>query len=707
MKKKLETKSLAGVLSRLCKDEAGNTIAIMAAAVVPVIGLVGGSVDMSRIYLTQTRLQAACDAGALMGRKVMAGGQWADNSGRANTQAERAFTANFESGAYGTENLVKAFSENGAGMVSGRASVDIPMTLMRVLGIDERAIVVECSAEMRIPNSDVMFVLDTTGSMDGTVTGGSASASNPVRIEELRLATQCFYEALTQNNIEDIDPEECGETVNPTPTASNISQIRFGFVPYSLNVNVGRLLPLDYMADSWQYQTRRANWTHDPDNSYNIGAVGPLTQSGSPTTTSDSFGSWSNMSNNVTINGITYLRRVDVTRAPLDCTTISVPPTQTTTSTNGPYQTGTTPTPVYPATSVPVTYQTQVTNGTTEYRYTPQNSNVNSNKRCTLQRRTKSPVTTTNFTATRPVTWVPKNVFTNWTYDRFTVDVSGLKDEVANSYNASISLPIANNGASRTVNWDGCILERQTQRNVSSWDTSITSPQKDMAVDLIPDVNDATTQWGPRLPAVLYDRGGSMSAVTTTTNYSQPSTGGDLTACPSPSRLLQVWEPEDYAQYIEDMQTGGFTFHDIGLLWGARLMSPTGLFAENNAVENDNVQRHMIFMTDGETNANNQAHSAYNYPWYDRLQTDPGSAPSTGQLNTLTNERTAALCTHIKNQNITLWVVSYGAGIDTATNTRLSQCASDGKFFQYTPGVSLVTQFKQIAGQIAALRLTS
>ena len=80
MKKNLETKSLTGVLSRLCKDEAGNAIAIMAAAVIPVICLVGGSVDMSRIYLTQSRLQAACDAGALMGRKVMAGGAWADNT---------------------------------------------------------------------------------------------------------------------------------------------------------------------------------------------------------------------------------------------------------------------------------------------------------------------------------------------------------------------------------------------------------------------------------------------------------------------------------------------------------------------------------------------------------------------------------------------------------------------------------------------------
>ena len=54
--------------------------------------------------------------------------------------------------------------------------------------------------------------------------------------------------------------------------------------------------------------------------------------------------------------------------------------------------------------------------------------------------------------------------------------------------------------------------------------------------------------------------------------------------------------------------------------------------------------------------------------------------------------------------DITLWVVSYGSDVSSTTNTRLQQCATPGKFFQYTPGVSLTSQFKQIAGQIAALK---
>lgn len=709
MIRKVETNRLAGVLSRLRRDQAGNTIAIMAAAVIPVIGLVGGSVDMSRIYLTQTRLQAACDAGALMGRKVMAGGKWTDNSSRANTEALRAFAANFQENAYGTENLTRAFTEE-AGKVSGTASVDIPMTLMRALGIDERSISVECSAEMRIPNSDVMFVLDTTGSMDNTVTGGSVSATNPVKITELRIATKCFYEILTQKNIDDVTPTQCGETADPSPTASNISQIRFGFVPYSINVNVGRLLPLDYMADSWFYQTRRANWTTDPDYSYTLGSRGALTQNGTPTTTNSS-GSWANMSNNITINGTQYLRTVQVNRAPLNCNNISWPPNQTSTSTAGPTQIGATPTPVYPATSVTENWQTQTTNGTTEYRYIPENNNVNSNRRCFLQRRTSSTVTTTNFTASRPVTWIPRTIFQNWTYNRYQVDVSGLKDTDGNRWNSSITLPIGSNGANATVAWDGCILERQTQRNVSTWDTSDSSPQKDMAIDLVPTTSDPTTQWGPRLLTVLYNRTESgnktLNPVTTTSNFSRPYANTTESACPSPSRLLEVWDPDDFKGYINGLTTDGYTFHDIGMLWGARLMSPTGIFAEHNAVENDNVQRHMIFMTDGDTVAHPDAMTAYNVPWYDRLQTDTGSPPSEAQLETIVDTRLLALCEAVRNKNITLWVVSYGSSVNTATNARLEQCASEGRFFRYTPGQSLVSQFKDIAGKIAALRLTS
>lgn len=715
MTNKFEANNVRGVLTRLLKNEAGNVIAIMAAAVVPVIGLVGGGVDVSRLYLAQTRLQAACDAGALMGRKVMAGGQWADYSGRANQQAVRAFNANFEPGAFGTGTVNKSFSES-AGKVTGTASVVVPMALMQVFGKGDQPINVTCSSEMRIPNSDVMFVLDTTGSMDSSANGGSVSGTNPAKITELKLATKCFYETLTQRNIDDVTAEQCDESADPVEAASNTSQIRFGFVPYSINVNVGRLLPLEYMANTWSYQSRRANWVVDPDFSYTLGTVSSLAQTGTPSATNTNNG-WVNAPNNVVISGTTYLKTVSVNKAPLDCTTLSKPATQPTGPTvNGPYQTGTTPTPVYPATSVPLTYQKQETSGQVQYQYTPQTTPASKNKQCYLQTKSNSTTTTTNYNATQPVTWISKTVFNNWTYDKIAMDVSGLKNVGSNSYNFSLSMPIGTSGANTSIAWDGCILERQTDKTMTTWDTSVDSTAKDMAIDLVPDPSDPTTLWGPRLHNALYarttlDGSGNITstkttaAITTTKTMNRPSFNATTTACPTQAKLYEVWTANAYKNYVNSITTDGYTFHDIGLLWGARLMSPTGIFATHNAVANDNVQRHMIFMTDGDTVGHEDAMSAYGLPWYDRLQT--ASAPAQSDLDAIINARSNALCTAIKNMNITLWVISYGNGVNSDTEDRLEQCASEGKYFPYDPDTSLTAQFKQIAAQISALRLTT
>jgi len=123
-----------GFLARLLRNEAGNTLALTAAAAFPLMGMVGGAVDMARIYAVQSRLQAACDAGALAGRRVMGAGQWSDNNSAANTNALAAFDLNFENGAFGSENRTRSYVES-SGTVTGTASADVPMTLMKLFSI--------------------------------------------------------------------------------------------------------------------------------------------------------------------------------------------------------------------------------------------------------------------------------------------------------------------------------------------------------------------------------------------------------------------------------------------------------------------------------------------------------------------------------------------------------------------------------------------
>lgn len=153
-----------GVLMRLRGDWGGNTLVIMTAALIPLTGMVGGGIDISRMYILKIRLQHACDAGALAGRKAMGGSAWSYNNHYPRAQANQFFDGNFASGLFSATNLSRTFTED-AGKVTGRASATIPMTLMRIFGQTTKTLSVTCDADMRLPNTDVMFVLDTTGSM--------------------------------------------------------------------------------------------------------------------------------------------------------------------------------------------------------------------------------------------------------------------------------------------------------------------------------------------------------------------------------------------------------------------------------------------------------------------------------------------------------------------------------------------------------------
>ena len=203
-------------LTRLGRNQAGNALAIVAASIVPVVGMLGGGLDMARIYLVRSRMQQACDASVLAGRKSMVGLNW--NTSTDEPLARRFFQTNFPNGSLGTSNVALTYTVDGLGNVTANASTVLPMTLMHVLGFDSKSVAVTCRAELQLPNTDVMFVLDTTGSMADTNPGDSTT-----KIVSLRSAVQNFY-----------------QTLENARTSGSV--IRYGFVPYSESVNVGLLL---------------------------------------------------------------------------------------------------------------------------------------------------------------------------------------------------------------------------------------------------------------------------------------------------------------------------------------------------------------------------------------------------------------------------------------------------------------------------------
>jgi hypothetical protein len=657
-------------LTALARDVRANTMAIMAMALIPLAGMVGGGIDISRMYIVKTRLQHACDAGALAGRKAMAGGTWAqtvkinnvDVPNYPKVAAEDFFDANFNTGAYGlisqSDAQTRAFTEN-AGKVSGTASVQIPMTLMRIFGRTTETLAVTCEADMRLPNTDIMFVLDNTGSMDCKPDGSSCgSAGTASKMAGLRVAVKCFYEIVAR-----LDTDAACTTGTPSGGTGAETQIRFGFVPYSMNVNVGKLLPNNYFPDTWHYQTRQANW-NPPGSTAN----GPYWEiySGGSISQSDCLKFMSNQA----FLGFT--------------------PTATSSGTA-------------PAPTVEVTFPSDgaaTAGGGGEWGWTNASDTSGSSRSC---RRLRTDTTTTH---------VP--TFKDWTYGQLDVNISGLKAGGSN-WNNSFTLPVGDNGAAKTINWNGCIEERDTVKSASY--SPIPSGAYDLDLDSAP-TSALATQWKPALPDLVWYRQvtnswsqANTAQVTTTTNFYNTVNAG----CPTAAKKLQAWpDATAFDNYVDSLQPVGNTYHDIGMIWGGRLMSPTGIWASENALtpKGGEIERHLIFMTDGIAQANPCDYSAYGIAWFEpRTNDNVGSASAcaneNSNLDTEINNRLAGLCTAIKNKNITLWVIAFGSGVDTATKTRLQTCASPNRYYDAGNSAALQQTFASIANQISALRLTN
>src|ERR1700761_862916 len=98
MLEKARVETRQGFMTRLRSDVSGNTIAIMAAALIPLAALAGSGVDTARLYVVKVRLQQACDAGVLAGRKFMTDGSGTTLDDTATAQANAFFSNNFKSG---------------------------------------------------------------------------------------------------------------------------------------------------------------------------------------------------------------------------------------------------------------------------------------------------------------------------------------------------------------------------------------------------------------------------------------------------------------------------------------------------------------------------------------------------------------------------------------------------------------------------------
>ncbi|MGB5780022.1 MAG: TadE/TadG family type IV pilus assembly protein [Allopontixanthobacter sediminis] len=176
--------------------------------------------------------------------------------------------------------------------------------------------------------------------------------------------------------------------------------------------------------------------------------------------------------------------------------------------------------------------------------------------------------------------------------------------------------------------------------------------------------------------------------------------------CPAEATKLRTYADEDdYQDAIDDATakvTGG-TYHDVGMLWGARFLSRTGFFSADNPTERSGVpvHQHLIFMTDGkidvdDADGSNDLYSAHSLERF--LDRTRGAGPNLQDHLS----RFRSVCSMAKSMGMTIWVIS----LDVTDTTNIIPCAtSDGHFFT-SDGDDLEEVFERIGQGIGNLRLT-
>lgn len=600
----------SGVLMRLAGDTAGTTLAMMAAAMIPTIVIAGSAIDVTRMYVTKTRLQQACDAGVLAGRKFLLDSAATTLDSNAQAQAQKFFGNNFKAGWMGTTAVSFSPTKTGDNQVAGTASATVPMTIMASFGQTQKVVTTTCEARFDLADADIMFVLDTTGSMscvpsasatcsgasatytrgDGT-TGYYATEASGSKLQVVRDAVLLFYDTMVAN----ADPS---------------THIRYGFVPYASSVNVGSQLQQSWLVDSWKYQSRRAvgdspngNYTDTTYNNQTLAQCDARVGRSLPANTDD--------------------------------------------------------------------YKFDTNNAATVYT-----KRSYSGTTCVIRAQPMRPI---------------------WRYNQWTQDVSQFKTGAAVQDPTKFSVSLNK--------WQGCIEERDT---TASTTFNAASLPGDLDPDLQP-TSDAT-KWRPSWPEIIYDRSGSYVAApsdSTGTNTSWGDTNmrqSGYTACGMPAQRLQTMTRGQVSSYVNnvDFKPLGGTYHDVGMIWGTRFLSPTGPFSGDTAPwpGRNSPNRHIIFMSDGSMAPNADIYGLYGMETLDGRV----AAGSTGTLTARHNERFKAVCAAAKARNITVWMIAFGVG--GVLTPEMQACASPGKAFYVPDGQSLKDKFKEIATQIAELRLS-
>ncbi|HEY7765628.1 MAG TPA: pilus assembly protein TadG-related protein [Aestuariivirgaceae bacterium] len=314
--------------------------------------------------------------------------------------------------------------------------------------------------------------------------------------------------------------------------------------------------------------------------------------------------------------------------------------------------------------------------------------------------------------------------------------ISHLHFSDATKHNSWAWLQLAN------MDWNGCVEQRKAGATID-YDVDDTTPTTGTPDTLFPiyfapdeptNSNNASSKsgWGSGFPNSYLSDWRSNESVSSTTKSNtslsdrqrrhqkyegtSPTGAGPAYQCKIGPITPLTGTKQTVLDAIDDMIADGGTNIASGVGWGLRVLSPTVPFTEGTAYNDEDWNKVMIVMTDGEndwgsalTNMNNSYYGGYGYT--SQSLTRLGISFISNR-DAVYNARTAVACDKVKaasgdpEKPIVVYTITFGS-LASGAGSLMQACATDPeKYFHAPSNADLQTVFTDIATQISDLYLS-
>lgn len=263
--------------------------------------------------------------------------------------------------------------------------------------------------------------------------------------------------------------------------------------------------------------------------------------------------------------------------------------------------------------------------------------------------------------------------------------------------------------------WNGCVMERPNGLDEVDTPPTASNPDTFFVPWLAPDEPNGSSPTYPNsyLSDGTFPSGTSAAtkqrSTVKYTNASVSSTSkGPNYGCKDTQPITPLTNDRLLLESkVDAMVAADLTHIPIGLAWGWRTLSPEAPYTEGELYSAQDNIKAMVLMTDGDntisaaSNHNLSSFTGYGYLSKARLGTTNAST-----AETRLDQKTARLCTNVKNAGIRLYTIAFQVSNSTTLDLLRNCASSPENFFASSSGAALSDAFRVIATELASLRLS-